>query len=255
MDKTDLDLSQLRDISAAFGEDEEETGGNVFEEGRQMRCSSLDDANVNSGSGQVPSPEEFTRDLMRSGVVSLNSTRQGPEETGTGSGILSRSFHAAARGRIYNVSSTPAATPRRVAGTSVADRSPSHPGSIHSPERSRSRLVTDVTNHSQLQQVGEGSSNDQTQRGGRKRVRAEMVVKDSEVVLEIRGLDTWGIDPTNIKCVDYLDAEEVEEEEGQGSCDGLKRLKIVSLPGKEKNFRTDGAFGEKFRQRYTAQVM
>ena len=95
-----------------------------------------------------------------------------------------------------------------------------------------------------------------SQSGARKRVRAEVVVRDNEVILGIPGLDKWGVDLNSIKVVDSLDAEdeEVEEEEDGGSHDGLKKLKLISLARHGKNFMRDGIFGEKFRSRYTNQV-
>ena len=79
-----------------------------------------------------------------------------------------------------------------------------------------------------------------------------MAVRDNKVILAIRGLDKLGVDPNNIKIVDSLDAEEEEEE---GSTDGLKKLKLVSLPSHKKNFKKEGIFGEKFRLPYTRKVI
>ena len=254
MDKTDMNLSQLLNNSAVSGEEEEEeTGGNVFEAGRQV--SSLENFN----SGQVPSAEEFNRGLMMTGQPSLSSTmtRRGLENPETGGGDGGGGRLSFPRRRTNNVSSSSAPTSRRVEGTSSAARSSSsHPGGIHSPER-RTRPLSEVTNY--RQQLGDGSSTNNNQRqgggGGRKRVSGQMEVRDNQIILEIRGLDTWGIDPNNIKIIDSLDAEEeVEEEQGQGSAGGLKQLKIVGLRSQEKRFRKDGSFGEKFRLKYTKQV-
>ena len=90
------------------------------------------------------------------------------------------------------------------------------------------------------------------QSGRRKRVSGEMEVRDNKVILKIQGLDTWGIDPQNIKIVDVdsLDAEEEEEEE-EPTLLGLKRLKIVGLHREQKELKTSGCYSEKFRKKYT----
>ena len=90
------------------------------------------------------------------------------------------------------------------------------------------------------------------QSGRRKRVSGEMEVRDNKVILKIQGLDTWGIDPQNIKIVDVdsLDAEEEEEEE-EPTLLGLKRLKIVGLCRQQKDFKTSGCYSEKFRKKYS----
>ena len=56
-------------------------------------------------------------------------------------------------------------------------------------------------------------------------------------------------DPNNIKIVTSLDAK-VEE----GSNDGLKKLKLVSLPRHKKIFKTEGIYADKFRLPYIRQV-
>ena len=70
--------------------------------------------------------------------------------------------------------------------------------------------------------------------------------------MKIQGLDTWGIDPQNIKIVDVdsLDAEEEEEP----TLLGLKRLKIVGLCRQQKDFKTSECYSEKFKKKYTAEV-
>ena len=216
MDNTELCLSQMRNISDTLQssrEDpslaEEESGGNVFEAGRQI-------------SSQVPSTSLPTTTARKSLEVSAHSDNE------RGGGV----------GGTNNVSGLPDHS--LVEGASNADRSSSHPGLFQSPERRSTSVARSSHNQS----------------GARKRVRAEMVVRDNEVILEISGLDKWGIDPNNIKVVDSLDAEdeEVEEEEGGGSHDRLKKLKLISVARHEKNFMRDGIFGEKFRSRYTNQV-
>ena len=88
------------------------------------------------------------------------------------------------------------------------------------------------------------------QSGRRKRVSGEMEVRDNKVILKIQGLDTWGIDPQNIKIVD-VDSLDAEEEEEEPTLLGLKRLKIVGLCRQQKDFKTSECYSEKFRKKYT----
>ena len=124
-----------------------------------------------------------------------------------------------------------------VTSTPIPRSSPDHP----SPDRRSSPLPGAGRS---------GCSNNNNQTETRKRIPAEVVEKDKEVILIVRGLPS-AIDWNNIKLVDSPD----EEEEDVGDSDNLlKKLKLVNLEAQDKKFKKDGRYREKFRTPYTAQV-
>ena len=123
--------------------------------------------------------------------------------------------------------------------TSTSRSSQDHPSRVPSPDRRFSPVPGDGRSVSR-------NNNNQTE--DRKRIKAEVVEKDNEVILIVHGLpkDT---DWDNIKVVN----SDAEEEVGD-SINRLKKLKLVSVATQDKKFKKDGCYREKFRTPYTAQV-
>ena len=93
-----------------------------------------------------------------------------------------------------------------------------------------------------------------------RRIRADLVESShkNEIVLRVSGLPR-DIDPTKVKMVFSLDdafgnEENASAEESDSGSTPLRRLKVVSLPRQEKNFKTTGIFRKKFRTPYTTEV-